>query len=70
MTAAYPEFPEELDAAEVAAWDKVKGSRDTEDFAAFLRVHPDGHFAEVARKFLIILHSAPMRVRGPGSAAE
>lgn len=49
-----------VDAAEVTAWERVKASKEGEDFEAFLRAHPEGHFAERAKRLIAALRPAPV----------
>jgi uncharacterized caspase-like protein len=40
----------EIDPAEVAAWSRVRGSREQQPYEDFLRAYPRGYFAERARR--------------------
>ena len=47
----------EVDAAELANWNRIKDSREVADFEAFVTAHPDGHFTPRARRLLAALRS-------------
>ncbi len=49
----------EVDAAELAAWNRIKDSREAADMEAFVKAHPEGHFAPRARRLLAALRPAP-----------
>ena len=45
----------QVDAQQLADWEKVKSSKEASNFDAFLKAHPDGHFAERAKGLLAAL---------------
>ena len=44
-----PPAPAAVDALDLAFWDSVKDSNRPEELQAYLKHHPNGHFAELAR---------------------
>ena len=59
-----------VDAAEVTAWERVKASKEGEDFEAFLRAHPEGHFAERAKRLIAALRPAPVALAPSPTLSE
>jgi hypothetical protein len=49
----------EIDPAEVAAWSRVRGSREPQAYEEFLRAYPRGYFAERARRLASAGPAAP-----------
>jgi hypothetical protein len=44
---------------ELATWNRIKGSKEVKDWAAYLREHPNGKFSEIAQARLNALIPAP-----------
>jgi formylglycine-generating enzyme required for sulfatase activity/uncharacterized caspase-like protein len=48
-----------IDATELSAWGKVKGSQESASFESFLSDHPSGHFAPRAKQLMSALTPVP-----------
>jgi hypothetical protein len=51
---------QEVDAGEIAAWNKVKGSKKAGDVATFLKFYPDGYYAGRATALLADLRNSAL----------
>src|SRR5262249_8674229 len=59
---------QEVDAGEIAAWNKVKGSKKAGDVATFLKFYPNGYYAGRATALLTDLrNSAPANPTPPAA---
>jgi len=56
---------QEVDAAEIAAWGKVKGTKRADDIAAFLKFYPKGFYAERATALL-----GELRASAPAASVQ